>query len=166
MLKCLPANLWNVSLTRLAVWGRALSLKRMISSDSIPERFDFMARRSTLSHQEMNHASLLFFACFHFQCWTNTFYTMLTSRAIKKSCENLWIFTMLVSYPTYDCMDSKQQCSLLLRDKCFMVGVRFSFDCPLTYSSILISLGTVYYSHLSILGYLPLITLGNDDTHL
>ena len=31
-----------------------------------------------------NHASLLFFACFHFQCWTNTLYTTLTSRAIKK----------------------------------------------------------------------------------
>ena len=39
---------------------------------------------STLSHQEMDHTSLLFFACPYFQCWTNTLYTMLTSRAIKK----------------------------------------------------------------------------------
>ena len=63
--------------------GWALSCKRMIPSDSIPGRFDFMARRSTLIHQETNHTSLLFFACLHFQCWTNTLYTAFTSRAIK-----------------------------------------------------------------------------------
>ena len=78
------SNLWRLYLTRLAVWGRALSCKRIIPSDSIPGRFDFMARRSTLSHQETNHTSLLFFACLHFQCWTNTLYTTLTSRVIKK----------------------------------------------------------------------------------
>ena len=77
-------NLWSLSLTRLAVWGRALSCKKMIPSDSIPGRFDFIACRSTLSHQETNHTSLLFFACLHFQCWTNTLYTTLTSRAIMK----------------------------------------------------------------------------------
>ena len=54
------SNLWSLSLTRLAVWGRALSCKRMIPSDSIPGRFDFMAGSSTLSHQETNHTSLLF----------------------------------------------------------------------------------------------------------
>ena len=52
-------NLWSLSLTRLAVWGRALLCKRVITSDSILRRFDFMARRSTLSHQETNHTSLL-----------------------------------------------------------------------------------------------------------
>ena len=77
-------NLWSLSLTRLVVWEEALSWKRMIPSNSIPERFDFMSRRSTLSHQEMNHTPLLFFACLHFQCWTNTLYTALTFRAIKK----------------------------------------------------------------------------------
>ena len=77
-------NLWSLSLTSLAVWGRALSCKRMIPSDNILGRFDFMARRSTLSHQETNHTSQLLFTCLHFQCWTNTFYTTLTSRAIKK----------------------------------------------------------------------------------
>ena len=74
----------QISLTRLAVWGRALSCKRMIPSGSIPGRFEFMARRSTLSHEETNHTSLLFFACLHFQCWTNSLYTTVTSRAIKK----------------------------------------------------------------------------------
>ena len=69
---------------RLAVRGRALSCKRMSPSDSIPGSFDFMAHRSTLSHQQSNYTSLLFFACFHFQCWTNTLYTMLTTKAIKK----------------------------------------------------------------------------------
>ena len=53
--------------------------KRMIPSDSIPGRFEFMARR-----QETNHASLLFFSCLHFQCWTNTLYTTLTSKATKE----------------------------------------------------------------------------------
>ena len=77
-------NLWSLSLTRMTVWWRAFSCESMIQSDSIPGRFDFMARRSTLSQQEMNHTSLLFFACLHFQCWTNTLYTTLTSRAIKK----------------------------------------------------------------------------------
>ena len=52
-------NLWSLSLTRLAVWRRAFSCKRMIPSDSIPGRFDFMARRRTLSHQETNHLSAL-----------------------------------------------------------------------------------------------------------
>ena len=35
-------NLWSLSLTRLAVWGQVLSCKRMILSDSIPGRSDFM----------------------------------------------------------------------------------------------------------------------------
>ena len=80
---CQP-NLWSLPLTRLAVWGRMLPRKRMIPSDSIPGRFEFMARRSRLYHQETNNTSLLFFVCLHFQCWTNTRYTMLTSRVIKK----------------------------------------------------------------------------------
>ena len=53
-------NLWSLSLTRLTVWKRALSRKRMIPSDNIPGRFDFMARLSTLSHQVTNHTSLHF----------------------------------------------------------------------------------------------------------
>ena len=51
-------NLRSLSFTRLAVWGWALSCKRMIPSDSIPE-FDFIECSSTLSHQEKNHTSLL-----------------------------------------------------------------------------------------------------------
>ena len=31
-----------------------------------------------------NYTSLLFSACLHLQCWTNTFYTTFTSRAIDK----------------------------------------------------------------------------------
>ena len=77
-------NIWSLSLTRLAVWGRTLSCKMMVPSDSIRGCFDFMARHSTLSHQKTNHTSLLFFACLHFQCWANTLYITLTSRAIKK----------------------------------------------------------------------------------
>ena len=76
-------NLWSLSLARFAVWGMTLSCKRMIRSDSIPVRFYFMARRSTLSHLETKHTSF-FFACLHSQCRTNTLYTTLISRAIKK----------------------------------------------------------------------------------
>ena len=39
---------------------------------------------STHSHHEKNHTFLLIFACLHFQCWTNTLYTTLTSIAIMK----------------------------------------------------------------------------------
>ena len=84
MIKCFPTKSLKLSLTRLVVWGRALSCKRIISSDSIPGCFDFMVHYSTLSHQETNHISLIFFVCLHFQCWTNTLYTTFTSRAIKK----------------------------------------------------------------------------------
>ena len=38
-------NLCSLSLARLAVRGRALSCKRIIPSDIIPGRFDFLARR-------------------------------------------------------------------------------------------------------------------------
>ena len=42
-------------------------------------------RVATLSvNQETNHISLIFFACLHFQCWTNTLCTTLTFRVIKK----------------------------------------------------------------------------------
>ena len=40
---------------------------------------------STLSHQETNHTSLLFFACIHFQCWTNRLHTRLTSTGNKET---------------------------------------------------------------------------------
>ena len=123
-------NLWSFSLTRLAVWGRALSCRRMIPYDSIPGRYDFMARRNNLSHQETNH-TFLFFSWLHFQCWTNTRYTTLTSRAIKKQFSSPVVFTMHVSYPTYGSIDTSQQCCQLLRGMCFIAGVRFSFDCRL-----------------------------------
>ena len=53
------SNLWRLYLTRLAVWGRALSCKRIIPSDSIPGRFDFMARRSTQPPRNEPHLSAL-----------------------------------------------------------------------------------------------------------
>ena len=65
-------------------YGYGLIMQSVIPSDNILGRFDFMARRSTLSHQETNHTSLLYFVCFHIQCWTNTLYTTLTFREIKK----------------------------------------------------------------------------------
>ena len=86
--------------------GGGLSCKMTIPSDSIPGRFDFMARRSTLSHQETNHTSLPFFAYLNFQCWTNTLYTTLTSRIIKKQLCGLCVFTMYVSYPTDESVDT------------------------------------------------------------
>ena len=78
------SNLISLSLTRLAVWGQGLSCRRMIRPTGFPGRFDIMACSSTLSHQKTKHTSLILFACFHFQCWTNTLNTTLTSGAIKK----------------------------------------------------------------------------------
>ena len=79
-----PSQISETYPNRLTVWRRVSSFKRMIPSDSIPGHFNFMARRSTLSHQETNRTSLLFFALLHFQCWTNALYTTLTYRAIKE----------------------------------------------------------------------------------
>ena len=84
MLKCFPAKSFKFISHQIGSMGTVVICKRMIPPDSIPRRFDFMARRSSLSYQETNHTSLLFFACLHFQCWKNTLYTTLTSRAIKK----------------------------------------------------------------------------------
>ena len=84
MVKCFPTKSLKLIPHQIASMGRALSCKRTIPSDSIPGRFDFMARLSTLSHQETNHTSLLFFAYFHFQSWTNTLYTTPTYRVMKK----------------------------------------------------------------------------------
>ena len=118
-------NLWSLTIIRLAVWGRALSSIRMIPSDSIPRRFDFMARCSTISHQETNHTSLHFFAWLHFQCRMNALYTTLTSRAIKKQlCEPVRLhYECLLPY-RWQYRYIKECCQLLLW-MCFMAGVRF-----------------------------------------
>ena len=73
-----PSQIYEATIIRLAVWGLALSCKRMIPSDRISGRFQFMA------HHQSPRNEPLFFACLYFQCWTNTLYTTLTSRAIKK----------------------------------------------------------------------------------
>ena len=94
-------NLWSLYLIRLVVWGRALSCEMMIPSYVIPGRFFyFMARRSTLSHQETNHTSLPFFPYLHFLCWTSTLYTTITTRAMKKQlCESVrFHYTCLLPY--------------------------------------------------------------------
>ena len=122
MLKCLPAKSLKRIPHKIGTMEAALLCKKMIPSDSIPGRFDFMARRSTLSHQERNH-TCLFFACLHFQCWTNTLYTTLTSRAIKKQ---------LCGPVRFHYADNK--CFQLLRGMYFMTDVRFSLDFPLILS--------------------------------
>ena len=85
---------------------------------------------STLSDLETNHAFLLFFPCLHLHCWTNTLYTTLTSRAIRKQLVNLCVFTMHVSYPTDGSINTYQQCCQVLRGMYFSTDVRFSFDWP------------------------------------
>ena len=105
MLKCFPAKSVKLVPHINGICGRALSCKRMIPFDNLSGRFDIMARRSTLNRQETNHTSLLFFACLHFVCWTNTLYTTLTSKAVKKQLVNLCIFIMHISYPTDGSID-------------------------------------------------------------
>ena len=121
--------LWRLSLTRLTVWERVLSCKRMIPSDSI-RRFNFMARPSTLSHQETIHIVLFLFAClhFHFHCWANTLYTALASRAIKKQlCGPVrFHYAWLLPYRwQYRCATSVASFTRNM----FYGGVRFSFGC-------------------------------------
>ena len=120
--------LWSLSLTRLAV-DKALSSIRMIPSDRIPWWFDFITRRSTLSHQGTNHTPLLFFACLHFQYWTNTLYTTLTSRAIKKQLYGPVRFHYACLLPYRWQYLYVRTVLQLLRGMCFMAGVRFLFDC-------------------------------------
>ena len=102
----------------------------MIPSNSIPGHFDFMVRCSSLSHQEINHTSLLFLACLHFQYSTNTLYTMLTFTAIKKQlCGSVCFhYACLLLYR----WQYRYITTVLpaFERNCFMVGVRFSLDCP------------------------------------
>ena len=86
---------------------------------------------STLSHQETNNTSLLFFACLHFQCWTNTLYTTLTSQSNKETAVWTCAFSL--------CMSPSLQMVVLIRNNsvasfceelAFYGGLRFSSDCP------------------------------------
>ena len=52
-------NHWRLSLTRLAVWGWVLWCKRMIPSDSIPGRSDFMARRNFCNVSALHFALIV-----------------------------------------------------------------------------------------------------------
>ena len=82
--ECFPAKFLKPIPHQIGSTGTGVIMLKMILSDSVLGRFDFMAPRSTLSYQETNHTSLLFFACLHFQCYTNTLYTTLICKAIKK----------------------------------------------------------------------------------
>ena len=84
MLRCIPAITLKLILHQIGSMGTGVIMLEDDSVRSIPGLFDIMARRRTLSHRGANHTSLLFFACLHFQCWTNTLYNKLTSRAIKE----------------------------------------------------------------------------------
>ena len=130
MLTCFPAKSLKLIPHHIGSMGTGLSCKRMIPSDSIPGPFDFMARRSTLSHQETNHTSLLFFACLNFQCWMNILYTTLTSRVIKKQLCGPVHFHYACLLPYIWQYLYIIMCCQLLRGICFMAGVRFSFKCP------------------------------------
>ena len=52
MLKCFPAKSLKLIPHQIGSMGRSLLCKRMIPSNSIPGRLDFMAHRSTLSHKK------------------------------------------------------------------------------------------------------------------
>ena len=84
MLKCFPAESLKLIPHQIGSMGMDIIMQKDDSVRQHSRTFDFMARRSALSHQETNHSSMLFFGCLNVECWTNTFYTTLTSRAIKK----------------------------------------------------------------------------------
>ena len=61
MLKCFPAKSLKLIPYQIGIMGTGVIMQK--DDSDIPGRFDFMSRRSILSHQETNHTSLLFFAC-------------------------------------------------------------------------------------------------------
>ena len=97
ILKYFPAQSVKLIAHQTGIMGRALSCKRIIPSDNISGRFDFMSCSSTLSHQETNHTSLHFFVLPPFPMLDEhtLHYTHLQS-----NCVDLCVFTMHVSYRT------------------------------------------------------------------
>ena len=89
-----------------------------------------LACSSNLSHKEKNQTSLLFFVFVHFQCWTNTLYTSLISRAIRKQlCGPVrFHYACLLPYG-WQYRYVRTMLPTFARNV-FMAGVRFSFDCP------------------------------------
>ena len=133
MLKCFPAKSLKLIPPRLVVWGRALSCKRMIPSESIPRCFDFMAHHSTLSYQETKHTSLLCLLPFPILDEHTLHYAHLQSN--KETTVWTCVFSLCMS-PTLQMAVSIHNNSVAsFCEECFMVGVRFSFDCP-SYESI------------------------------
>ena len=127
MLKCFPAKCLKLIPHQIGSIGR-VTWKRMIPSDN--SRFDFLAHRNTLKHQEINHTSLLFFPCLHFQFWTNALYTTLISRAKKELCGPVrFRYACLLSY-IWEYRYVETVLRAFLRNV-FTASVRFSFDCPL-----------------------------------
>ena len=64
--------------------GTGIFMKKNNSVRQHYRAFSLYRRSQHPQPPETKHISLLFFACLHFQCWTKTLYTTLTSRAIKK----------------------------------------------------------------------------------
>ena len=62
MLKCFLAKSLKLIPHQIGSMGTGVIMQKMTPSDSIPGRYDFMARRSTLSHQETNHEHTLHYA--------------------------------------------------------------------------------------------------------
>ena len=87
MLKCFPAKSLKLIPHQIDSMGTGV----IVQKNSFRQRCEFMARRSTLSHQETNHTSLLSFVC--------------PQSNKKNNCVGLWVFTMYVSYPTEASID-------------------------------------------------------------
>ena len=61
MLKCFPAKSLKLIPHQTGCMGTGVIMQKDDSVRQHSRAFDFMARRSTLSHQETNHTFLLFF---------------------------------------------------------------------------------------------------------
>ena len=75
-------NLWSLSLTRLIRTGVIMQKDNCFRHHYRPFLLYCASQHPHPSGNE--HISLLFFACLHFQCWTNTLYTTLTYSSMKK----------------------------------------------------------------------------------
>ena len=100
MLKCFPATSLKLIPHQIGSMGTGVIMQKDDSVRQLSRAFWlYGASHHSVTKKGTTPTSLLFFLCLHFQCWTNTLYTMLTSRAVKKLCGPLrFHFACLVPY--------------------------------------------------------------------
>ena len=84
MFKCFPAKFLKLIPHQIDSMGMGVIMQKDNSIRQHSRAFWLYGASQHPQSPGNELHSLLFFACLHFQWWTNTFYTTLTFRAIKK----------------------------------------------------------------------------------